>query len=160
MNDPLQVLLKIKRLKEEQALKHLAAMRKAAEIAAQERERARAREAESARSLPVREDAVYRKVLGETISLGRLDETRGEIALLERSHQALRDESERAIHVEARALDRVEQARKARLDQQRQVDKYVIITDLRAAEAAAAEESAEEAEVEDQLSRPRRRSLS
>lgn len=157
MTDPLLVLLKVKRLKEAQALKELAARRRAAEAAARETEAARERERDSARTLPIREDAIYARVMGEVLDLGRLDETRGEVVALERAHRRLCDDTERAVHVEARAREAMEAARKVRLERQRHVDKYVIITDVRAAEREEAVERAEEVEIEDQFSRPRRR---
>jgi hypothetical protein len=156
MSDPLQVLLTVKRLKEAQALKELAARRREAEAAASERERVRAIELESQRTLSHREDAIYAKVIGEILDLGQLDETRGAVVALEREHQKLRDDSERAIHVEARARDAVDKARRVRAERQRHVDKYLILTEVRAAERDAAIELAEEVEIEDQFSRPRR----
>lgn len=153
----MKTLLRVKDLKLEQAERAMQAKRAQRDAARLEREQAAETVAESARTYAAREDAIYDDIMGREIGQDVVDETRGRVVQLEKSHAALKDELDRALHVEARLEQELVAATAAFFAAQRARDKFTIITDDLKQAAVAIVEGREEVEVEDLFARPRRR---
>jgi hypothetical protein len=153
----MRTLLRVKDLKLEQAERAMQAKRAQREAARQEREEAERIVAESTRTYFAREDAIYDDIMGRQIGQDVVDETRGRVVQLEKSHAALKDDLERALHVEARLEQELQVATAAFFAAERARDKFTIITDDLQQTANAIQEGREEVEVEDLFARPRRR---
>lgn len=153
----MKTLLRVKDLKLEQAERAMQAKRAQRDAARIEREQAAEIVAESARTYVAREDAIYDDIMGREIGQDVVDETRGRVVQLEKSHAALKDELDRALHVEARLEQELLVATGAFFAAQRARDKFTIITDGLQQAANALVEGREEVEVEDLFARPRRR---
>jgi len=149
-------LRRVKELRQEQAFRAMRIKREEFDTAVQATQKAKDIVDESAATLPSREDAIYAEVLGSVIDLDQIEETRGKVVALEKEHTLLKDDLERASHVQARvegelntATDHYKQSTKAH-------DKYVIITDNLKQEIEEAANYKEETEIEDLFSRPRK----
>lgn len=153
----MKTLLRVKDLKLEQAERAMQAKRAQRDAARLEREQAAETVAESTRTYVAREDAIYDDIMGREIGQDVVDETRGRVVQLEKSHAALKDELDRALHVEARLEQELMAATAAFFAAQRARDKFTIITDGLQQAANALVEGREEVEVEDLFARPRRR---
>lgn len=153
----MKTLLRVKDLKLEQAERAMQAKRAQRDAARLEREQAAETVAESTRTYVAREDAIYDDIMGREIGQDVVDETRGRVVQLEKSHAALKDELDRALHVEARLEQELIAATAAFFAAQRARDKFTIITDGLQQAANALVEGREEVEVEDLFARPRRR---
>jgi hypothetical protein len=153
----MKTLLRVKDLKLEQAERTMQAKRAQRDAAREEREEAARIVAESTRTYAAREDAIYDDIMGREIGQDVVDETRGRVVQLEKSHAALNDELERALHVEARLEQELQTATTAFFAAQRARDKFTLITDNLQQAANAVVEGREEVEVEDLFARPRRR---
>lgn len=153
----MKTLLRVKDLKLEQAERAMQAKRAQRDAARLEREQAAETVAESTRTYVAREDAIYDDIMGREIGQDVIDETRGRVVQLEKSHAALKDELDRALHVEARLEQELMAATAAFFAAQRARDKFTIITDGLQQAANALVEGREEVEVEDLFARPRRR---
>lgn len=143
------VLLRLRRLKEEQALRAVQAKRR--EVADGEAALVAARRtvSESVATMPAREDAIYRAIIGTVVDPDRLDDTRGRVVALQQGHKRLEDAEERAGYV----LHRLETELQASVDHHRRAmrmtEKYTVVrTDL-VEQADAAATLAEENEVEE-----------
>ncbi len=157
MSAAMKVLLRVKQLKEQDAFRALMRQRELMEEARRQTDAAREAVAASARTLPAREDAIYREILGEVIDSGDLDETRGKVVALQRDHGRLTDALERAIHVQASAEKQLEAALANHRAALKKVDKYVVLTDEISREIAAIASAKEETEIEDLFGTRRRR---
>lgn len=149
----LKILLRVKQLKEEQALRTMQKKRqelREAQVALDEK---RAIVDESRRTLPAREDAIYAEIIGKRTDLGGIDETKGKVLRLEADHQRLVDEAERARHVMLRIEGELDAATKAYQKALKDRDKYVILTEEVTTAIAAELGLAEENEIEDLFSR-------
>jgi hypothetical protein len=153
----MKVLLRVKDLKLEQAERAMQAKRAQRDAARLEREQAAETVEESARTYAAREDAIYDDIMGREIGQDVVDETRGRVVQLEKAHAALKDELDRALHVEARLEQELVTATAAFFAAQRARDKFTIITDDLKQALNALVEGREEVEVEDLFSRPRKR---
>lgn len=153
----MRVLLRVKDLKLDQALRAMQAKRAEREAARRERVAAENAVAESEATYAAREDAIYAAIIGQVIGQDGIDETHGRVAQLQKSHAALKDELERARHVEARLEEELQAATAAYFAAQRMRDKFSMITDNLQQEADALIEGREEVEVEDLFARPRRK---
>ena len=153
----MKVLLRVKDLKLEQAERAMQAKRAQRDAARLEREEAAETVAESTRTYVAREDAIYDDIMGQEIGQDVVDETRGRVVQLEKAHVALKDELDRAQHVEARLEQELLAATAAFFAAQRARDKFTIITDDLKQAANALVEGREEVEVEDLFARPRKR---
>jgi hypothetical protein len=149
----IKVLLRIKQLREEQAFRALQAKRGQVAEAQQRLVRAREAVAESAASLPAREDAIYAELLGKVVEPDAFDETRAKVVELEKAHARLKDEVERAAHVLSRLEEELQAAIRAHNLALKARDKYGIITDELVREALAIVDAKEEVEIEDLFSR-------
>lgn len=153
----MKTLLRVKDLKLEQAERAMQAKRAQRDAARLEREQAAETVAESARTYVSREDAIYDDIMGREIGQDVVDETRGRVVQLEKAHVALKDDLDRALHVEARLEQELVTATAAFFAAQRARDKFTIITDDLKQAAVALVEGREEVEVEDLFARPRKR---
>jgi len=153
----MRVLLRVKDLKLDQALRAMQAKRAERDAAHRERVAAENAVAESAATYAAREDAIYADIIGKVIGQDGVDETHGRVIQLQKSHAALEDELERARHVEARLEQELQAATTAYFAAQRMRDKFSMITDDLQTEIDTAAESREEIEVEDLFARPRQR---
>ena len=153
----LKTLLRVKRLKQDQALRTLQQRRRALEEAAAAVHAAQAAVDESLASLPTREDAIFAEMLGRSIRLEEIDKTKARIVVLHVEHQMLVDEQQRTVHVEARALRERDDAIVAYRNATKASDKYTMITDHLVTFQSQAAEAREEGEVEEMFARPRRR---
>lgn len=153
----MKTLLRVKTLKEEQALRAMQAKRQQAEIARAESERARDTVEESSRTYASREETIYAEILGSVIDQNDVDVTRGKVVLLEKQHNALKDALERALHVEHRLVGELKDATERYHAALRKSDKFRLITDDLVLGFSKAVEGREEAEVEDLFAVPRAR---
>lgn len=158
MIDQLKVLLRVKEVKEQQALRALNAKRRQLAEAKLAVETARAQMRASAATLSAREDAIYHTIMSHVVGLDEIEETKGRVQQLEAEHGKLVDAVERAIHVrdrlEKELADLIEVYRKTVKDR----DKYVVLTNELAAELNAKAAERDEIEVEDLFGSRRRRS--
>ena len=153
----MQVLLRVKDLKQDQALRTVRTKRGQVEVAKLATERARDVVTESAATLPAREDAIYQDILGQVVDLAAIDATRGRVVVLEAEHGRLKDALERANHVERRLEGELDTATLHYRAAVKVRDKYAIVTDEMKAEADAVANAKEEIEIEDLFARPRKR---
>ncbi|MBC8130269.1 MAG: YscO family type III secretion system apparatus protein [Rhizobiaceae bacterium] len=153
----MRVLLRVKELKQDQAFRTMQTKRQQLEAAKETKTRAEETVAESSRTLPAREDAIFGDILGAVVDLATIDETFGRVVQLERSHTMLKDQLERAAHVEHRAEGELEQSRTVYRAAVKVRDKYTLLTDDLQLAADTESEYREEMEVEDTFSRPRGR---
>lgn len=146
------VLLRLRRLKEEQALRAVQAKRR--EVVDGEAALATARRtvAESAASLPTREDSIYRAIIGTVVDPDRLDDTRGQVVALQQAHKRLEDAAERADYVLHRLRTELQAAVDHHQRAMRMTEKYTLVrTDL-VEQAEAVATLAEENEVDEMFS--------
>jgi len=152
----LKVLLRVKNLKLDQALRAMLVKRQQHEAAVAATARARAALAESEATYAAREDAIYTEILRMVVDQGEVDETRGRVVQLEKDHMALKDDVERALHVEARVESELDAAVARYNHAMRVRDKFAIITDDVKRELEAVQEAREEIEIEDLFSKRRK----
>ncbi|WP_298959693.1 YscO family type III secretion system apparatus protein [uncultured Methylobacterium sp.] len=143
------VLLRLKRLKEEQALRALQAKRREVTAAEEALAQARAAVAASAASLPAREDAIYAAILYRVVDPDDLEETRGAVEALRREHLRLVDAAERAAYVLHRLAEELAERVQAHLRAARTTEKYDLVRGDLVAVADAAAAVAEENEVDE-----------
>lgn len=153
----MKTLLHVKKLKEEQALTAMQVKRQQLEVARRRRIGAEADVAESAATLPVRENAIYAEIMGEVVDQSEIDRTKGRIVRLEKDHTALKDIAERCRHIEHGLEGELETLTLAYRHAQKKRDKFQIVTDDLVLAAATEAEHKEEVEIEDLFSRPRAR---
>lgn len=151
----LKMLLRVKELKHDQALRAMQAKRQELDAARSAVLLAKARVEESASTYEAREDAIYAEVLGHVIDMDDVDATQGRVVQLEKDHTQLKDALERAIHVEARIEKELEEATAAYAAAVRKRDKFALLKSDAQHTLDAAAEYKEEAEVEDIFARPR-----
>lgn len=154
----LKVLLRIKELKEEQAFRVVHAKRREVADAVSAIEIAREAVRENAATLPAREDAIYRGIIGRVVDYDEIEETRGEMQVLESEHAKLVDAVERTTHVHARLEKELAAAVDAHRKATKDRDKYTVLTEEVSSEFRARTAHREESEVEDIFSARRRRS--
>ncbi|WP_294641445.1 YscO family type III secretion system apparatus protein [uncultured Aureimonas sp.] len=151
----MRTLLKVKDLKQEQALRELQRRRSALAEAEARRTLAQEEEAESRRTLDAREDAIYAGIIGRVVNLDVIDDTKGSAEKLRRGHGILQDVCERAVHVEVRMRDETERQGEIYRAALRVRDKYTILTERMTAEQEAERAYAEESEIEELFARAR-----
>lgn len=148
----LTVLLRVKTLKEERALRDANVKREAAVHAAEADEQAQARVRESEATLSDREDAIYQGILGKVVDLDAIDDTKGRVVQLEKEHGRLVDVRERAAHVKARVDAELEAAAQLHRKSIKDRDKYILLRDEAKKNAEALSVYKEEIEIEDLFS--------
>lgn len=153
----MKTLLRVKELKEEQALRAMQVKRQEVDVAQRQRVSAEAEVAESAATLPARETAIYAEILGAIVDQDEIDRIKGRVVQLDKAHTILKDAAERCRHVEHRLEGELETRTLAYRHAQKTRDKFQIVTDDLVLAAAVEAEHKEEIEVEDLFSRPRAR---
>jgi Type III secretion protein YscO len=154
----LKVLLRIKELREQQAFRIVHAKRRAVADAVSAIETADKKVRENTATLPAREDAIYRGIIGRVVDYDKIEQTKGEVLVLEREHAKLVDVLERATHVRARLEKELTEAVEAHRKTVKDRDKYIVLTEEVSSELRAQTDHREESEVEDIFSSRRRRS--
>jgi hypothetical protein len=154
----LKVLLRIKELKEQQAFRVVHAKRREVADAVAAVEIAGEKVRENAATLPAREDAIYRGIIGRVVDYDKIEETNGEMLVLEREHAKLVDAVERATHVHARLEKELTEAVQAHRKTAKDRDKYTVLTEEVSSQFRARTALREESEAEDIFSSRRRRS--
>jgi hypothetical protein len=149
------VLLRLKTIKEEQALRVLRAKRRQVAEGEAALEQARQAVDASARTLDAREDAIYESILGQVVDLGALDDTRGAALALAQAHSRLADASNRAAYNLERLTGECAAAAERHRAATRVRDKYAILRDDLGARADAEAQAREENEVEELFCRRR-----
>jgi hypothetical protein len=152
----MNTLLRLKTMKEEQALRTLQAKRRQVADGEAAVATANARVAESAATLPTREDAIYAGILGRVVNLGDLDDTRGAVVDLEKGHARLADAAERAAHVLHRLNGELDTAVGTHRAAVRVRDKYTILRDDLREQADAEANAREEGEIEELFTKGRK----
>lgn len=143
------VLLRVKTLKEKQALRAYQASKAALAAAEAELAAGRQRLADSAAALPGKVDAVYATVMRQVVGQTAVDTVKGRELALEKEHEALAHEVERLAHVEARCRKACEEARTRHAEALKARDKYDMLRERLRAEFQALVEAREEGEVEE-----------
>ncbi len=149
-------LLKIKDMREQEALRLVQVKRRALREAEAELDRAVEIRDESVRSYPEREQAVYDTVMGRIVAQDAVEDMKAGLVRLAETHQEVVDEVTRMEHVVARFRRELSDAREAHAAAVRAKEKYVFlhghVRDLMLAEA----EAREEGEVEELFAKPMR----
>jgi Type III secretion protein YscO len=154
----LKVLLRVKELKEEQAFRAVHVKRREVADAASEIEMARETVRQNAATLPGREDAIYRGIIGRVVDYDKIEDAKNEMVELEREHAKLVDAVERTTHVHGRLEKELANVVEAHRKATKERDKYDVLTEEVDSEFRAQAAHREEAEIEDIFSTRRRRS--
>jgi hypothetical protein len=146
-------LLRVKELKEEEALRLVQARRR--ELAEAEKALLEAIDVrdQSAKTYDARETRIYDQIMGLVIGQLKIDDTKAQVLALAKQHQELVDDVTRMEHVVdgrkaelAKAVENHASCVKIR-------DKYVFLKDKMVSEALAESEAKEESEIEELFSK-------
>jgi Type III secretion protein YscO len=151
-----RMLTKVKKLREDKAMRALEAARAAHRKAVERAEALTAEAEESTRTLPDRERALYDAILQKVVGMGAVDEVKERVLQLMNDHQALLDRRDRAWEHAARCEAKVVEARVELRRRQADVEKIVTITDELVQADIAEKTAKEEIEIEDLFSRPKK----
>ncbi|PDT90823.1 hypothetical protein CO669_07560 [Bradyrhizobium sp. Y36] len=157
MIEQLKLLLRLKELKEDRALRAVNTKRIEVSSALAELDRAKGHVSESKRTLPEREDAIYEPIIGRIIDHDEIEETKGRLWQLENQHARLVDASDRAAHVHARLERQLKDAVIVHRQSMKERDKYSILTGTIGDELRGEATYREEIEIEDVFSSRSRR---
>jgi hypothetical protein len=150
-------LLKIKEMREQDALRLVQLKRRALTEAEAERDEAVRIRDESERTYPEREQAVYDTVMGRVVAQDAVEDMKAALVRLAESRQELEDEVTRMNHVVERFRRELQEARALHAAAVRAKEKYVFlhghVRDLMLAET----EAREEGEVEELFAKPMRK---
>jgi len=149
MNPQMTMLLRVKHLRQEEALRRFQVSQAAARAAQAVTEAAAVAVDESRRTMGAREDRIYDDILQRVVDPAELEETRGRVVRLQKEHDVLVDDRERALHVEARAMREADAANAAYRAAAMVHDKYKIITDEIAEAHRRESDHREEVDMED-----------
>jgi chromosome segregation ATPase len=152
-----RMLTKVKKLREDKAMRALEAARAAHRKAVDRAEALTAEAEESARTLPARERALYDAILQKIVGQSAVDEVKEQVLVLMNDHQALLDRRDRAWEHVARCEAKLADARAELRRRQADVEKIVTITDELVQADAAEKLAKEEIEIEDLFARPTKR---
>jgi hypothetical protein len=155
----LNILLRIKKLKEERSFRAVNIKRHEVAEALSTVEGARETAKESKATLPAREDAIYHPIIGHTVQYDAIEEAKGKMQVLEKEHTKLVDDVERAVHVHARLEEQLAEAVRAHRKTVIDRDKYVVLNEEAEAENSGKAAYREETEFEDIFSVRHRRFL-
>jgi hypothetical protein len=154
----INMLLRIKQNKEEQALRHLQHQRRRVAESARAVDEARAVLDASVRALSSRQDAVYQKILNRRVAMTDIEVANGALMEIDRAHDLLVSATDRAVYVHEQAeaefvgcLDAHRQAIRSR-------DKYATLADESRAQFDERQAQREEIEAEESFSSRLRRS--
>ena len=106
-----RMLTKVKRLREDKAMRALEAARAAHRKAVERAEALTAEAEESIRTLSARERGLYETILQKVVSMGAVDDVKEQVLQLMTDHQALLDRRDRAWEHAARCEAKVVEAR-------------------------------------------------
>ena len=151
----MSVLLRLKTIKEEQALRVLRAKRRQVAEGEAALEQARQAVDASARTLDAREDALYKPILGQVVDRGTPDDTRDAAVALAQAHGRLTQVSDRAAYNLDRLTGECAVAAEHHRAATRVRDKYAILRDDLGVRADAEAQGREENEVEELFCRRR-----
>lgn len=157
MIEQLKLLLRLKELKEDRALRAVSTKRIEVSAALAELDRAKGHVRDSERTLPEREDAIYEPIIGRVIDHDKIEETKGLLWQLENQHAKLVDASERAVHVHARLDRQLKDAVAAHRQSMKERDKYSLLTGTIGDEVRGQAAYRDEIEIEDMFSSRSRR---
>ena len=157
MMRPLDMLLRLNERRLDDERRRLA--RKLAELAGARdaEDRARAALAESAATLPKREDALYDPVMRRSASMRDMEDVKESLVALTRAHATLADARDRGEHVRRRVESETEAAKEAQRRLHARRIKYELMRDEMARSFDRAAERREEADIEDLTARGRAR---
>jgi Type III secretion protein YscO len=156
MIDKLNMLLKVKKLKEAEALKLMQMQRVKEREARSAADRSRIIVEENAATLEPRSDALYAEIMGKTIDLTCLDELKLRLVAMQKEHDRLKDKLQRDELAHEKADSALKLAIRDHDERVRASQKYEILTDDLMGTIIRQREHAEEAEIEDRTTRGRR----
>ena len=151
----LEEILKIKKLREDDATAALAEARRNLEECVRVRDEAQAAADAFRARRPQLEDALFDEIKNQLVAMKGLDEVRDQVSALRAREFKLYEEVERRDQEVSRAEQRVSDAERQRLLAHRDVQKYEELQARQAALEAAEAERIQEAEVEDLLTAKR-----
>ncbi len=146
-------LLRVKELKEEEALRLVQAKRR--ELLAAETALSDAidtRDA-SAKTYDARETLIYNEIMGLVIGQLKIDDTKAQVLALARQHQELVDDVTRMEHVVDGRKAELAKAVENHASSMKIRDKYIFLKDKMVSEALAEGEAREESEIEELFSK-------
>ena len=150
-----KVLLKVKQLREDKALRELQKKRSEVRAAEEKITTLTAEVAESKRMLPIREAELYDTILNQVVGLVDVDGVKERVHGLLQDHQLIVDRLDRARHVLKRLEEELVAVKAAYQKALREKDKFTMMTEELEAEAAAEATAKEETEIEDLFSKSR-----
>lgn len=150
-----RMLQRVKRLREDKALRALEKARAALREAEARRDMLAAEVEVSAASLPLREREVFETVLGSVVGMDRIEDAKQAVLQIHADHHRLEDRLARARDHVLRCVARLDEARRELRKRQQDNEKIDTVTDDLADTIAAEAAAREEIEVEDSFSRPR-----
>lgn len=150
-----RMLQKVKRLREDKALRALEKARAALREAEARRDALDAELTESTATMPARERAIFTQFLKTVVGLDRIDAANGAVLDLRAQHQALADRLDRARDAVRRAEQKLVQARQELRQRQQDTEKIDTVANEVREEIETAAVAREEVEIEDLFSRPR-----
>jgi hypothetical protein len=151
--DKLKTLLKVKKLKEAEALKQMQMKRVKEREAKAAADRSRIIVEESAATLEPRSDALYAEVMNKIIDLRDLDDLKLRLIAIQKDHDRLKDKLQRDEVAHDKADCALKDAIRDHDQKVRATQKYEILTDDLAGVLMRKLEFAEEAEIEDRVTR-------
>jgi Type III secretion protein YscO len=131
MIDKLNMLLKVKKLKEAEALKLMQMQRVKEREARSAADRSRIIVEENAATLEPRSDALYAEIMGKTIDLTCLDELKLRLVAMQKEHDRLKDKLQRDELAHEKADSALKLAIRDHDERVRASQKYEILTDER-----------------------------
>ncbi|MFP7674938.1 YscO family type III secretion system apparatus protein [Marivita sp. S0852] len=143
---------RVKRLREEKALRAVQAARREVARAGERLEAARAAVAESAATLPAREAAIYAEIMRRVVGMGAIDDAKDRVQALMEAHRRLEDRATRARDHVKRCEAALDTARADHAARRAETEKIDIVAGELAQERSAAVAQAEEAEIEESVS--------
>ena len=150
-------LLKIKEMREQEALRLVQIKRRALSEAEAERDRAVEIRDDGKRTYPEREQAVYDTVMGRVVAQDAVEDMKAGLVRLAETQQELEDEVTRMEHVVARFRRELAEAREAHAAATRAKEKYVFLLGHVREIVLAEAEAREEGEVEELFAKPMRK---
>ena len=150
-----RMLQKVKRLREDKALRALEKARNALREAIERRDALDAALKESAATMPARERAIYTEFLNTVVGMDRIDEANGAVLDLRAAHQAIDDRLDRAKDAVKRAEKRLTDARLELRKRQQDTEKIDTVTEEVRLGLEEEATQREEIEIEDLFTRPR-----
>ncbi|MCL3883307.1 YscO family type III secretion system apparatus protein [Marivita sp. GX14005] len=143
---------RVKRLREDKALRAVQATRREVARAGDRLEAARAAVAESATTLPAREAAIYAEIMRRVVGMGAIDDAKERVQALMEAHRRLEDRATRARDHLKRCEAALEVARADHAARRAETEKIDMVADDLAQARAAEVLHAEEAEIEESVS--------